>query len=69
MKPQATFSVEYPCDRHCRVELDMADHHDRVTHRGLLIAAELEHDRIHAAPRPFSPTFRAPAFRTPTRSP
>ncbi len=66
MKPQAFFVAEFPCDRHCRVELDMAEHHEQVTHRQLLAAADLEHDRIHAAPRPFVPSFREPTFRTPS---
>lgn len=48
---QESFVVEYPCDLHCRVEIDLADHHARVTHRQMRDWAEVEHKARHE-PKP-----------------
>lgn len=45
----ASFTVEYPCDRCCRAEMDLAGVHLRFTHRQMLAAAEEVHGRAHRA--------------------
>ncbi len=48
-QPAATLLVEYPCDRHCQVELDLADATTRHTYRQMLVRAQRAHDAAHKA--------------------
>lgn len=48
-EPQATFVVEYDCDRRCRVEYDTTDVNKRCTHNQLLLTAKVAHDAAHRA--------------------
>lgn len=41
------FAVEYPCDRFCRVEVDLAGIHKRFTRNQMRQLADSEHDRLH----------------------
>lgn len=50
VRPEATFIVEYPCEQHCRVEVDMAAIHMRFTHRQMLNHADGIHEERHAPP-------------------
>jgi hypothetical protein len=43
--PQLLFVVEYPCGRHCRVELDVDGDNPRLTVGMLARAADEEHER------------------------
>ena len=45
--PQAMFVVEYPCDKFCRVEVDLSDERGDVTLRQLRDRADGLHRRIH----------------------
>lgn len=67
-EPQASFAVEYPCDRSCRVEVDLADTHSRFTLRQMRAEADLEHGRRHEPPTgqtPIHDDLRA-SFRSPS---
>ena len=65
--PMATFVVEYPCELHCRIEVDLDRAHLRFTHRQMLQSAHAEHKKAHqpkAEPAPIydglAATFRSP---------
>ena len=45
--PQATFVVEYPCDRFCRIELELTGERNTVTLQQLWEKADERHRRIH----------------------
>ncbi|WP_045740795.1 hypothetical protein [Actinoplanes rectilineatus] len=60
--PQPSFFVDYPCDRHCQVEVDVADAHLRYTLGQMLRAAEVQHRKLHepsAEPTPVHDRVRA----------
>lgn len=68
MKPQAVFVVEYPCELHCSVELDLSDMHKQFTLRQMWQGADHQHEKAHAAVPEQTPihdglsaSFRAPA--------
>ncbi len=45
--PSATFTVEYPCARSCRGELDLAGIHLRFTQGQMLRRLDGLHDLLH----------------------
>jgi hypothetical protein len=45
--PQATFVVEYPCDRFCRIEVEVSDERSHVTLQQLWEKADGLHRHIH----------------------
>jgi len=45
--PQATFVVEYPCDRFCRIEAELTGERNTVTLQQLWEKADEMHRRIH----------------------
>lgn len=45
--PEATFVVEYPCDRFCRIEVDVTGERGEVTLRQLREKADGLHQRVH----------------------
>ena len=45
--PQATFVVEYPCDRFCRIEVELAGERSQVTLQQLWEKADGMHRRVH----------------------
>jgi hypothetical protein len=45
--PQETFAVDYPCDQHCLVEVDLTGVHQSFTHRQMRVAADAEHAKRH----------------------
>jgi hypothetical protein len=45
--PQAMFVVEYPCDRFCRIEVDVSGERGQVTLRQMREKADGVHQRIH----------------------
>jgi len=45
--PQEMFVVEYPCDRFCRIEVDLSKEHSQVTLQKMREKAEESHRRIH----------------------
>jgi len=45
--PAATFSVEYGCERRCRVEVDLTGQHIRMTLNQMMARAELAHKASH----------------------
>jgi hypothetical protein len=65
--PQFLFVAEYPCDRFCRIELDLSEVGNlRFTFAQMRRRADDEHKRLHApTPEPIpihdklSATFRA----------
>jgi hypothetical protein len=44
---QAMFVVEYPCDRFCRVEVDVTRERGQITLQQMLDKADGQHQRIH----------------------
>lgn len=58
--PQAMFVVEYPCDRFCRIEVDLSGEHNQVTLQQLREKAEGLHKREHE-PEPELAEAEAPA--------
>jgi hypothetical protein len=46
--PQATFVVEYPCDRFCRIEVDLGGERGQVTLQQRWEKADGSHQRVHA---------------------
>lgn len=46
-EPQETFLVDYPCDRHCQVEIDLTEVHTKFTIRQARSLAEAEHRERH----------------------
>jgi hypothetical protein len=68
--PAPSFVVEYPCETHCRIEVDLAGTHLRFTLRQMQQLANIEHDKAHRPPPVSAPiydglaaTFRSPASR------
>jgi hypothetical protein len=47
MNPQAVFLVDYPCERHCQVELDLTDMHKQFTLRQMWASADHQHGLRH----------------------
>jgi hypothetical protein len=45
--PQAMLVVEYPCDRFCRIEIDLRGERNQVTLQQLREKADGQHQRIH----------------------
>ena len=45
--PQATFVVEYPCDRFCRIEVDLSGERSQVTLQQMRDKADGLHQRVH----------------------
>jgi hypothetical protein len=45
--PQAMFVVEYPCDRFCRIEVDLSGERSQVTLQQLREKADGLHQRVH----------------------
>lgn len=65
--PQASFTVEYPCAKHCSVEVDLSEVSQQFTLRQMWANAHQQHEKRHApAPEP-SPVQAgvAAAFRAP----
>lgn len=56
---QFLFVAEYPCDRHCRVELDLDDENPRATVAMLRRSADREHKRICTPSAGAMPSFEA----------
>jgi hypothetical protein len=51
-EPAATFVVDYPCERRCRVEYDTTDVNARTTHGQLQLRTEAAHKAAHKADPP-----------------
>ena len=49
--PQAMFVVEYPCDRFCRIEVDLSGERGQFTLQQMLEKAERSHQRVHEPDR------------------
>src|SRR3954469_14466915 len=45
--PQATLVVEYPCDRFCRIEVDLSGERSQVTLQQMREQADGLHQRVH----------------------
>jgi hypothetical protein len=45
--PQAMFVVEYPCDRFCRIEVELIGERSQVTLQQLWDKADGMHRRVH----------------------
>ncbi|GAB1689758.1 hypothetical protein [Krasilnikovia sp. M28-CT-15] len=45
--PQVMFVVEYPCDRFCRVEVDLSGERGQLTLQQMREKADGQHQRIH----------------------
>lgn len=45
--PDEQFVAEYPCDRFCRIEVDLDDTHAGFTLRQMREVAGVEHQRVH----------------------
>ena len=45
--PQATLVVEYPCDRFCRIEVDLTGERSQATLQQLRDKADRSHQRVH----------------------
>ena len=45
--PQAMLVVEYPCDRFCRIEVDLSGERSQVTLQQLPEKADRLHQRVH----------------------
>jgi hypothetical protein len=45
--PQATFVVEYPCDRFCRIEVELIGERNHVTLQQMWEKADTMHRRVH----------------------
>jgi hypothetical protein len=45
--PQATFVVEYPCDRFCRIEVDLSGESNEVTLRQMRQMSDRLHEQEH----------------------
>ena len=61
--PQATFVVEFPCNLHCRVEVDLTGVHLGFTHRQMLASADDDHKRLHEPPPVPTPILEQVAAR------
>jgi len=49
--PQAMLVVEYPCDRFCRIEVDLSEERSHITLQQLRDKADGLHQRIHEPDR------------------
>ena len=47
VEAQESFVVEYGCEKHCRIEVDVDTINSRSTHRQMREHADAEHDRVH----------------------
>ena len=45
--PQAMFVVEYPCDRFCRIEVELIGERNHVTLQQMWEKADTMHRRVH----------------------
>jgi len=45
--PQVMFVVEYPCDRFCRIEVDLSGERSQVTLQQMQEKADGLHQRVH----------------------
>jgi len=45
--PQAMFVVEYPCDRFCRIEVELTGERSQITLQQLWDKADGMHRRVH----------------------
>jgi hypothetical protein len=45
--PQAMFVIEYPCDRFCRIEVDLSGEHSQLTLQKMREKADGLHQREH----------------------
>jgi hypothetical protein len=54
--PQVMLVVEYPCDRFCRVEVDLSGEPSQATLQQLREMADGLHQRVHEPERGESPT-------------
>jgi hypothetical protein len=45
--PQATFVVEYPCNRFCRIEADLSGERSHVTLQQMRDKADRLHQQVH----------------------
>jgi hypothetical protein len=58
--PQATFVVEYPCDRFCRIEVDLVGERGQITLQQLWEKADELHRRVHEPEAPDGEAEAAP---------
>jgi hypothetical protein len=49
---QAMFVVEYPCDRFCRIEVDLSGERSQVTLQQMREKADGLHQQVHEPERP-----------------
>jgi hypothetical protein len=49
--PQATLVVEYPCDRFCRIEVDLSGEPSQATFQEMRDKADGLHRRVHEPER------------------
>lgn len=49
--PQATLVVEYPCDRFCRIEVDLSGERSQTTLQQMRKKADELHQRVHEPER------------------
>ena len=49
--PQATLVVEYPCDRFCRIEVDLSGERSQATLQQMRKKADGLHQRVHEPER------------------
>ena len=45
--PQAMLVVEYPCDRFCRIEVDLSGERNQITLQQLREKADRSHRQVH----------------------
>lgn len=67
--PQFLFVAEYPCEKFCRVEVDLSEVDNlRFTFAQMQRRAEDEHKRLHRPPRESTPIHSSvtASFRSPT---
>jgi hypothetical protein len=62
-EPQATFTVEYPCDLHCRIEVHLDGVHLGFTHRQMRSNADAEHKQRHEPLPVYTPILEQVAAR------
>ena len=63
--PQAMFVVEYPCDRFCRVEVDLSGERGQLTLQQMREKADASHERIHEPELAETRTENAPVAEQP----
>jgi hypothetical protein len=69
-QPEATFTVAYPCEKRCVVEVDLSDVHSHFTVNQARKKADAEHRQLHEPPPAATPihdglraSFSSPAAR------